>query len=115
MPDERKYSDRAEYLKKAVDKRRKTIKSLAIAYKGGKCQFCGYNRCTGALEFHHLNPKDKEFGLGANGLTRSWERTKKELEKCVLICSNCHKEIHAGLLQPSQAIEIEERGELLEP
>ena len=115
MADKRKYSDRKEYLKKAVDKRRKKIKILAIAYKGGKCQFCGYNRCAGALEFHHLDPKLKDFGLGANGLTRSWKRTQKELDKCVLICSNCHKEIHAGLLQPSQVIEIDKRGELLEP
>jgi len=112
MADKRKYSDRAEYLKKAVDKRRKKIKSMAVAQKGGKCQFCGYDRCAGALEFHHLDPNGKDFGLGQNGLTRSWERTKRELEKCVLICSNCHKEIHAGLLQPSQAIEIEKRGEL---
>lgn len=107
MPDKRKYSDRAEYFKKAVDKRRKKIKTLAIAYKGGKCQFCGYNRCVGALEFHHLDPKTKDFGLGQNGLTRSWERTRRELDKCILICSNCHKEIHAGLLQLSQVIEIE--------
>jgi 5-methylcytosine-specific restriction endonuclease McrA len=107
MADTRKYSDRAEYLKKAVDKRRKKIKALAVAYKGGKCQFCGYDRCGGALEFHHLDPKGKDFGLGQNGLTRFWERTKNELEKCILICSNCHKEIHAGLLQPSQVIEIE--------
>ena len=104
MADKRKYSDRAEYLKKAVDKRRKKIKAMAVAYKGGKCQFCGYNRCAGALEFHHLDPKGKGFGLGASGLTRSWEKTKKELGKCILICSNCHKEIHAGLLQPSQVI-----------
>jgi 5-methylcytosine-specific restriction endonuclease McrA len=105
MADTRKYSDRAEYLKKAVDKRRKKIKEMAIVYKGGKCFFCGYKRCVGALEFHHLDPKGKDFGLGANGLTRSWERTKNELNKCILVCSNCHKEIHAGLLQPSQVIE----------
>jgi 5-methylcytosine-specific restriction endonuclease McrA len=105
MADKRKYSDRAEYLKKAVSKRRKNIKAMAIALKGGKCQFCGYDRCAAALEFHHLDPQAKGFGLALKGLTRSWERTQKELEKCVLICSNCHKEIHAGLLQPSQVIE----------
>ena len=104
MADTRKYSDRAEYLKKAVDKRRKKIKAMAITHKDGKCIFCGYNRYFGALEFHHLDPKGKDFGLGANGLTRSWKRTLKELAKCVLVCSNCHKEIHAGLLQPSQVI-----------
>lgn len=105
MADKRKYSDRAEYLKKAVDKRRKKIKEMAVAHKGGKCQFCGYGRCVAALEFHHIDPKTKGFGLGANGLTRSWKKTLDELSKCILICSNCHKEIHAGLLQPSQVIE----------
>jgi 5-methylcytosine-specific restriction endonuclease McrA len=100
----RRYSDRKEYIKKAVDKRRKKIKTLAVAHKGGKCQFCGYNRCVGALEFHHIDPKSKNFGLGQSGLTRSWERTKNELDLCLLVCSNCHKEIHAGLLQPSQVI-----------
>ena len=114
MADNRKYSDRAEYIKKAVDKRRKKIKSMAIIYKGGECIFCGYSRCAGALEFHHLDPKGKDFGLGQNGLTRSWKRTQNELDKCIMVCSNCHKEIHAGLLQPSQVIEMEKRGELLE-
>lgn len=105
MKESRKYSDRKEYIKLAVDKRRKKIKTMAIALKGGRCKFCGYDRCAAALEFHHLDRKTKEFGIALSGLTRSWERTKKELDKCILICSNCHKEIHAGLLQPSQVIE----------
>jgi len=90
----RTYRDRAEYLIKAVAKRRRRLKELAVEKKGGKCTFCGYNRYLGALDFHHLEGKD--FGL-----TRSWAKVAKELEKCVLVCSNCHREIHAGLLQPS--------------
>jgi len=107
MREPRKYSDRKEYIKRAVDKRRKKIKALAVAYKGGKCQHCGYDRCVGALEFHHIDRNTKLFGISFNGLTRSWERTKNELDKCVLICSNCHKEIHASQLQPLQATEVE--------
>jgi 5-methylcytosine-specific restriction endonuclease McrA len=99
MPEKRKYSDRAEYLKAAVDKRRKKIKVLAIEYKGGKCSVCGYKKYFGALEFHHCRDHDKDFGLSQNGLTRAWDKTKIELDKCVLVCSNCHKEIHAGLLK----------------
>ena len=94
MKTKRKYSDRAEYIKKAVAKRRRKIKILAIEYKGGKCCLCRYKRYQGALEFHHLDARKKDFGLGADGLTRSWERTKKELDKCILVCSNCHKEVH---------------------
>jgi|SRR3989344_6898850 len=98
MSDQRKYSDRADYIKRAVDKRRRKIKSLAIAYKGGKCCRCGYERFEGALEFHHLDPRGKDFSLSKDGLTRSWERTKKELDKCVLVCANCHREIHGNFL-----------------
>jgi len=104
MSDKRKYSDRAEYIKKAVDKRRKKIKKMAVAYMGSKFIFCHYSKCISALEFYHIDEAKKFFGLSMNGLTRSWERTKKELDKCILVCSNCHKEIHAGIKQPSQVI-----------
>ncbi len=65
---------------------------------------CGYRRCQAALDFHHLDENKKDFGLSKDGITRSWERTKKELNKCILVCSNCHREIHAGILQPSEVI-----------
>ena len=101
MATKRTYADRREYLIHAVAKRRKTIRYKAIEYLGSKCIFCGYNRCTSALDFHHVDEKSKKFGLSQNGLTRSWEKTKQELKKCILVCSNCHREIHAGMLQPS--------------
>ena len=81
----------------AVTRRRHLIKEKAIAYKGGKCEKCGYNKCVRALEFHHTD-KNKEFGIGAKGYTRSWEEVKKELDKCILLCSNCHKEIEDGII-----------------
>ena len=75
---------------------------------------CGYDRCQWALDFHHLDPSQKEFGISMDGITRSWERVQKELDKCVLVCSNCHREIHAGLLQPSEVIQRGKWGELRE-
>lgn len=54
---------------------------------------CGYNRCWAALDFHHKDQSQKEFVISGN-YTRSWEVLKKELDKCDLICSNCHREIH---------------------
>jgi 5-methylcytosine-specific restriction endonuclease McrA len=81
-----------------VIKRRKKLALMVIDYKGGKCQICGYNRCTRALEFHHLNPDIKLFALGA-GNTNGWEKTKEEANKCVLLCSNCHREVHTGLIR----------------
>lgn len=91
----RQYKDRAEYIKRKVSERRRRLKQLAIEYKGGKCSLCGYCKCTGALEFHHIDPKTKDFSLSTDGLTRSWKRIKVELDKCILVCSNCHKEIHS--------------------
>jgi len=78
----------------SVAKRRKKIKEKAIEYLGGKCSKCGYSKCSRALEFHHINPEEKDFGLSQKGLTRAWERTRKELDKCILLCSNCHAELH---------------------
>lgn len=95
--DKRTYKDRKEYLLKAVAARRKKLKQMAIDYKGGKCQVCGYNKCTGALEFHHPDPNKKDFGMSDGGWTRAWEKIKTEIEKCMLVCANCHREIHAGI------------------
>jgi len=78
----------------AVQKRRRKVKEMSIEYKGGCCERCGYNKCIGALEFHHINPEEKDFGIAFKGYTRSWEKVKKELDKCILVCSNCHSEIH---------------------
>lgn len=84
-------------MKQAVIKRRKKVLQMAIEYKGGACAMCGYNRCSRALCFHHIDPSTKSFGVSANGMTRAWEKTRKELDKCVLLCSNCHMEVHAGV------------------
>lgn len=95
----RTYRDRAHYLVLAVSKRRRKLKSLAIELKGGRCQICGYNRCIWALDFHHLDEKSKSFDLSTRGLTRSWARIKNEVGKCILVCANCHRELHAGLIK----------------
>ena len=112
MADKRTYRDRAEYLKRAVDKRRKKIRAMAVKYKGGKCELCGYSRCLHAFDFHHLDQEKKDFGISMDGLTRSWSRVKKELDKCVMLCANCHREVHARVTQLPRVIEVEKRGEL---
>ena len=78
----------------AVQRRREKIKELAVEYKGGKCEKCGYDKCIDALEFHHLEPSEKDFSLSEKGYTRSREKVKKELDKCILVCANCHRELH---------------------
>lgn len=77
--------------------RQRKLKQQSIDYKGGKCLCCGYNRYQGALEFHHLDPEEKEFTLSSVKHT-CFDKIKTELDKCILLCSNCHKEIHAGLI-----------------
>lgn len=81
----------------AVSKRRRKVKELAIEYKGGQCQICGYKKCVAALEFHHRTPGEKDFAISRCS-TKAWETTRKELDKCILVCSNCHREIHSGLI-----------------
>lgn len=75
-----------------AEKNRK-IKLLAIAYKGGKCQKCSYNRCPGALSFHHRNPEEKDTAWKSLK-NHSFEKIKFELDKCDLLCNNCHAETH---------------------
>ncbi len=99
MKEKRKYADRREELILAVAKRRRRIKEMSIVYKGGKCKVCGYKKYQGALDLHHIDPKTKDFGIGDKGYTRSWERVKIELDKCILVCANCHREIEAGLIK----------------
>lgn len=96
--DTRTYRDRAAYNILAVAKRRKKLKLMAVELKGGKCQICGYHKCISAMDFHHVNEKEKSFALGLRGLTRSWHSIEQELRKCILVCANCHREIHAGLV-----------------
>lgn len=81
-----------------VTKSRQKRKRLAVQYKGGHCILCKYNRCMRALEFHHLDPSEKDFGFSEKGTQKSWEVQKKELDKCVLLCNRCHSEVHDGLI-----------------
>ena len=73
---------------------RKAMKKEAIRRMGSKCCRCGYDKCVRALEFHHSDPNKKEFGLAANGVCHTWEDFWNEAQKCELLCSNCHAEIH---------------------
>jgi transcription elongation factor Elf1 len=107
MPDKRTYADRAEYIKQAVAKRRKKVRVMLVEYKGGKCILCGYHKIIGALELHHIDSSKKDFGLSAHGLTKAWVKVKKEADKCILVCANCHREIHAGVVQLPREILVE--------
>ena len=82
----------------AITIKRRAIQKMLIDYKGGKCERCGYDKCMRALEFHHLNPNEKDFGL-SRCLTKSIPALKAEVDKCILLCSNCHAEEHQRLYE----------------
>lgn len=75
---------------------RKQIKFWGLEYKGKKCSICGYNKCIEALEFHHRDMSEKEFNISDRNLVLDWQLIKQELDKCDLVCANCHREIHAN-------------------
>ena len=73
------------------------LKQKAVNYLGGQCSQCGYNKTLNALHFHHLDPKEKSFELSKNILRcKAWEVIVIELNKCILVCANCHAEIHSA-------------------
>jgi transposase len=76
-----------------VTERRRRIKLQLIEEAGGACLLCGYDRCPGALQFHHTDPSAKAFQIGAHGVTRALAAARAEAGKCVLLCANCHAEV----------------------
>lgn len=86
------------------------LKEKLVEYKGGKCEICGYNKCIVALDFHHLDPKEKDFNVSSYSVM-SYDKLKDEVDKCILVCSNCHREIHYNEVKKKQ---IEEEKKLKE-
>jgi len=84
---------------------RSQSKKIITRAMGGKCCICGYNKCIQALEFHHVNPHEKDFHFNKIHITKnSWPKICNELRKCVLLCANCHREAHSGFLQISEDV-----------
>jgi transposase-like protein len=81
-----------------VAKRRRRLKQILVEEAGGSCRICGYDRHLGALEFHHVNPAEKRLQISWNGVTQSIATLREEARKCVLLCSNCHAEVEAGIV-----------------
>ena len=82
----------------AVKKWRKATKDRIIESMGGCCQICGYDKCTRSLGLHHLDPNEKELSFGSiRSSSKAWPKIVTELKKCILVCNNCHGEIHEGI------------------
>ena len=87
-------------------KRQNKFKEICVAYKGGKCEICGYNRCVAALEFHHTDPHKKDFNISNKKLTTMDAKIKLELDKCKLYCAICHREFHWFEKHPRQDLNL---------
>lgn len=87
----------------AVSKRRQRIKKTLVEEAGGRCVLCGFDEHPAALQFHHIDPSNKEFHLAEGGMTRGIARSRAEAEKCVLLCSNCHALVEVGAKSVSGA------------
>ena len=74
--------------------RQAIYKKLCVEYKGGKCEICGYDKYIGALDFHHKDPSQKKFNIAAAKLRQFNNETIEELNKCQMLCANCHREVH---------------------
>lgn len=90
------YNERTQYIKN--DSRRKN-KILYLEYRGAECIICGYNKCEASLSFHHRDPNNKKFNIGStsgnvNSLSDIKSHIINELDKCDVICRNCHMEHH---------------------
>lgn len=79
--------------KEKLKEKRILFKKKCIEYKGGKCSMCGYDKHIAALHFHHVDPYGKDFEISKANY-KNWDDVKLELDKCLLVCANCHAEIH---------------------
>lgn len=74
---------------------KRNCKELCLKYKNTyECSKCGYNKCFAALEFHHINPEEKDIKISSFNTITLTVKMKKELDKCIVVCSNCHRELH---------------------
>lgn len=110
-PSKDSYQNNKEYLLNYYYKRQSRKLDLVLL-KGSKCQRCGYDKCLEALEFHHRNPKDKKFALSREYLWKtSWDKILEEVDKCDLMCANCHRETHSKKLKSIPELILEKQNE----
>ena len=86
-----------EYKRLWMRAKRDRMKEEMIALHGGKCKLCGYNKCSRAMEFHHMDPLSKKLEISTAMSIGTRLAVVEELKGCILLCSNCHREVEAGV------------------
>lgn len=92
----RRYAVCSSCVRNTSKERRREFKQWCIEYKGGSCVVCKYNKCLRSMDFHHLDESEKDYDISTKWKTPK-EEIVKELDKCVLVCRNCHGEVHDGI------------------
>lgn len=78
--------------------RRRKFKDFLVSIMGRGCQICGYLKCNRSLCFHHLDPDQKDFSMGEHSANpENWANVFNEINKCIMLCTNCHIELHSGI------------------
>jgi predicted HNH restriction endonuclease len=94
------YEANKEYVKMRESERQRRLKEKAVAYLGGACVMCGFNAHLAALQFHHRDPETKRFSVSTKVLAATkkfpWEMICEELDKCDILCANCHAVHHSA-------------------
>ena len=93
------YADNKEMYKQRLAARKKENGDYIKLVRSSGCKICGYNKCDAALDFHHLDGNEKERGIARAKKDFCLETLKKEIAKCIVVCANCHREIHAGVVK----------------
>lgn len=86
---------KCQSVRKSLRKNRNRQELLKI--HGSKCSVCSYDKCSSALQFHHIDPSEKEFEISESAY--SLENLIAEAKKCVLLCANCHAEVENEILK----------------
>ena len=95
LPEDVRIVNKKEAVRRWQKRQRKERKAKLVEMLGGGCQVCGYNKCFACLDFHHRDRKTKKFSISMDGLLKKWDVLVSEVEKCDLLCHNCHGELHA--------------------
>lgn len=84
--------------------RRRECKQICLDYKYSRCERCGYDKCPASLQFHHIDPDKKDFTISGNKRIKLTDEIKNELDKCIVLCANCHFEHHYNQIQIDQHV-----------
>lgn len=88
---------RRKQIEESQKKREKINREYADSYALERgCQVCGYKKCARVLDFHHVDPSTKTNSVSSMIHRHGLESVKEEIAKCVVLCANCHRELHAG-------------------